>query len=149
MNTTCSLDLSFFGRELMLVFRTIMEKKTFSPEASPKAIGPYNHATRIGDLLFTAGQIPLDPMTNQIVVDDIVVQTTRVLENLRILLESEGLDLAHVVKTTIFMIDLSEFAKLNKIYADFFTHDYPSRSTVQVAALPMGARVEIEAIAHY
>ncbi|MBT7874154.1 MAG: reactive intermediate/imine deaminase, partial [Verrucomicrobia bacterium] len=74
-----------------------MEKKTFSPEASPKAIGPYNHATRIGDLLFTAGQIPLDPMTNQIVVDDIVVQTTRVLENLRILLESEGLDLAHVV----------------------------------------------------
>jgi 2-iminobutanoate/2-iminopropanoate deaminase len=72
-----------------------------------------------------------------------------VLENLRILLESEGLDLAHVVKTTIFMIDLSEFAKLNKIYADFFTHDYPSRSTVQVAALPMGARVEIEAIAHY
>lgn len=126
-----------------------MEKKTFSPEGSPEAIGPYNHGTRIGNLLFTAGQIPLDPETNQIVGDDIVTQATRVLENLRILLESEGLDLGHIVKTTIFMVDLSEFAQVNEIYAGFFAENYPSRSTVQVTALPMGARIEIEAVAHY
>jgi len=126
-----------------------MEKKTFSPEGSPEAIGPYNHGTRIGNLLFTAGQIPLDPETNQIVSDDIATQATRVLENLRILLESEGLDLGHIVKTTIFMVDLSEFAQVNEIYADFFSKNFPSRSTVQVTALPMGARIEIEAIAHY
>jgi 2-iminobutanoate/2-iminopropanoate deaminase len=126
-----------------------MEKKTFSPEASPKAIGPYNHGSRIGNLLFTAGQIPLDPATNQIVVGDITAQATRVLENLRILLESEGLGLSHVVKTTIFMVDLSEFAQVNEVYARFFTENFPARSTIQVAALPMGARVEIEAIAHY
>ena len=124
-----------------------MEKKTFSPEASPKAIGPYNHGSRIGNLLFTAGQIPLDPATNQIVVGDITAQATRVLENLRILLESEGLGLSHVVKTTIFMVDLSEFAQVNEVYARFFTENFPARSTIQVAALPMGARVEIEAIA--
>ncbi len=126
-----------------------MDKKTFSPEGSPEAIGPYNHGTRIGNLLFTAGQIPLDPETNQIVGDDIVTQATRVLENLRILLESEGLDLGHIVKTTIFMVDLSEFAQVNEIYAGFFAENYPSRSTVQVTALPMGARIEIEAVAHY
>ena len=126
-----------------------MEKKTFSPEGSPEAIGPYNHGTRTGNLLFTAGQIPLDPETNQIVSDDIATQATRVLENLRILLESEGLDLDHIVKTTIFMVDLSEFAQVNEIYAGFFSKTFPSRSTVQVTALPMGARIEIEAIAHY
>ncbi|MDA7665251.1 Rid family detoxifying hydrolase [Verrucomicrobia bacterium] len=126
-----------------------MEKRTFSPEGSPEAIGPYNHGTRIGNLLFTAGQIPLDPETNQIVSDDIAIQATRVLENLRILLESEGLDLGHIVKTTIFMVDLSEFAQVNEIYAGFFSENFPSRSTVQVTALPMGARIEIEAIAHY
>ena len=126
-----------------------MEKRTFSPEGSPEAIGPYNHGTRIGNLLFTAGQIPLDPETNQIVSDDIAIQATRVLENLRILLESEGLDAGHIVKTTIFMVDLSEFAQVNEIYAGFFSENFPSRSTVQVTALPMGARIEIEAIAHY
>lgn len=126
-----------------------MQKKTFSPETSPKAIGPYNHGSRIGDLLFTAGQIPLDPQTNAMVDGDISVQATRVLNNLRLLLESEGLDLGHVVKTTIFMVDLSEFAKVNEVYAQFFTENFPARSTVQVAALPMGARVEIEAVAHY
>ena len=126
-----------------------MEKRTFSPEGSPEAIGPYNHGTRIGNLLFTAGQIPLDPETNKIVSDDIAIQATRVLENLRILLESEGLDLGHIVKTTIFMVDLSEFAQVNEIYAGFFSENFPSRSTVQVTALPMGSRIEIEAIAHY
>ena len=126
-----------------------MEKKTFSPESSPKAIGPYNHGSRIGDLLFTAGQIPLDPSTNTIVEGGIKEQATRVLENLSILLDSEGLGLSHVVKTTIFMVDLSEFAQVNEVYARFFTENFPARSTIQVAALPMGARVEIEAIAHY
>jgi 2-iminobutanoate/2-iminopropanoate deaminase len=126
-----------------------METKTFSPKGSPKAIGPYNHGSRIGNLLFTAGQIPLDPLTNLIVEGDITQQSTRVLENLRILLESEGLGMDHIVKTTIFMVDLSEFAQVNEVYARFFTENFPARSTVQVAALPMGARVEIEAVAHY
>ena len=126
-----------------------MEKKTFSPDCSPNAIGPYNHGSRIGDLLFTAGQIPLDPSTNQLVDGDIKSQAIRVLENLKLLLESEGLDLSHVVKTTVFMVDLSEFPQVNEVYASFFTENFPARSTVQVAALPMGARVEIEAVAHY
>lgn len=126
-----------------------MQKKTFSPDCSPKAIGPYNHGSRIGDLLFTAGQIPLDPATTKIVEGDIQAQATRVLENLKLLLESEGLTLANVVKTTIFMVDLAEFAQVNEVYARFFTENFPARSTIQVAALPMGARVEIEAVAHY
>lgn len=126
-----------------------MEKKTFSPDCSPNAIGPYNHGSRIGDLLFTAGQIPLDPATTKIVEGDIKVQATRVLENLKLLLESEGLTLSNVVKTTVFMVDLAEFPQVNEVYAQFFTENFPARSTIQVAALPMGARVEIEAVAHY
>jgi 2-iminobutanoate/2-iminopropanoate deaminase len=126
-----------------------MQKKTFSPDCSPNAIGPYNHGSRIGDLLFTAGQIPLDPATTKIVEGDIKTQATRVLENLKLLLESEGLTLSNVVKTTVFMVDLAEFPQVNEVYAQFFTENFPARSTIQVAALPMGARVEIEAVAHY
>jgi len=126
-----------------------MEKRTFSPSASPKAIGPYHHGSRIGDLLFTSGQIPLDPETNELVEGGIEMQATRVLDNLKILLESEGLSLGHVVKTTIFMVDLAEFAAVNEVYGRYFTSDYPARSTVQVAALPKGSRIEIEAVAHY
>jgi 2-iminobutanoate/2-iminopropanoate deaminase len=91
----------------------------------------------------------LDPATTKIVEGDIQAQATRVLENLKLLVESEGLTLANVVKTTIFMVDLAEFAQVNEVYARFFTENFPARSTIQVAALPMGARVEIEAIAHY
>ncbi|MDG1891433.1 MAG: Rid family detoxifying hydrolase [Verrucomicrobiota bacterium] len=126
-----------------------MEKKTFSPPASPAAIGPYNHGSRIGNLLFTAGQIPLNPETNALVEGGIEKQAARVLENLKILLESEGLGLENVVKTTIFMIDLAEFGQVNVVYSRYFESSFPARSTIQVAGLPMGARVEIEAIAHY
>ena len=125
-----------------------MLKKTFSPENSPKAVGPYNHGTRMDGLVFTAGQIPLDPETNLLVPGGIKEQTQRVLQNLQGLLESEGLNLSHVMKTTVFMIDLTEFAAMNEVYARFFVDAYPARSTIQVAALPMGAKVEIEAIAH-
>ena len=125
-----------------------MLKKPFSPENSPKAVGPYNHGTRMDGLVFTAGQIPLDPETNLLVTGGIKEQTQRVLQNLQGLLESEGLNLSHVLKTTVFMTDLIEFAVMNEVYARFFVDDYPARSTIQVAALPMGAKVEIEAIAH-
>lgn len=126
-----------------------MEKTTFSPATSPKAVGPYNHGARMGDFVFTAGQIPLDPSTNQLVEGGIREQVTRVLENLKSLLASQGLDFQNVVKTTIFMVDLSEFATVNEVYSQYFTSNYPARSTIQVAALPLGARVEIEAIAHF
>ena len=125
-----------------------MNKTTLSPSSSPKAVGPYNHGCRMGDLLFTAGQIPLDPNTNTLVEGDIQAQTQQVLENLQSLLQSQGLNLSHVLKTTVFMTDLAEFGGMNEVYARYFQTDHPARSTIQVAALPMGARVEIEAIAH-
>lgn len=102
----------------------------------------------MGDLLFTAGQIPLDPNTNTLVEGDIQAQTQQVLENLQSLLQSQGLNLSHVLKTTVFMTDLAEFGGMNEVYTRYFQSDHPARSTIQVAALPMGARVEIEAIAH-
>jgi 2-iminobutanoate/2-iminopropanoate deaminase len=118
------------------------------PAAAPPAVGPYSHAVRQGDLLFCSGQIPLDPATGQIVPGDIRAQTARVLENVRVLLDSQGLSFAHVLKTTVFMTNLEDFAAMNEVYAQFFTEDYPARSTVQVAALPRGAQVEIEIVAH-
>lgn len=116
---------------------------------APAAIGPYSQAVRTGDLLFCAGQIPLDPVTGQLVAGDIKAQTERALLNVKAILEAERLTFAHVVKTTVFLTDLADFAAMNEVYAKFFTSDFPARSTVQVAALPKGARVEIEVIAHY
>jgi len=104
---------------------------------------------RIGDLLFCAGQIPLDPATGNLVSGDIKAQTSRVLENVKAVLEDQKLSLANVVKSTVFMTNLAEFAGMNEVYAKYFTGDYPARSTVQVAALPKGASVEIEVIAHF
>lgn len=124
-------------------------KTVIHPAGTPAPVGPYSHAVRVGDLLFCAGQIPLDPATGQLVSGDIRAQTERVLLNLRAILEAERLSLAHVVKTTVFLVDLTEFGAMNEVYGRFFTADYPARSTVQVAALPRGARVEIEALAHY
>lgn len=124
-------------------------KTVIRPAGTPAPVGPYSHAVRVGDLLFCAGQIPLDPATGQLVSGDIRAQTERVLLNLRAILEAERLSLAHVVKTTVFLVDLTEFGAMNEVYGRFFTADYPARSTVQVAALPRGARVEIEALAHY
>jgi 2-iminobutanoate/2-iminopropanoate deaminase len=119
-----------------------------SPRSTP-AGGPYNHGVRVGDLLFCAGQIPLDPATGQLIAGDIRAQTERCLENIRLILDSAGLTPANVVKTTVFMTNLGDFAIMNETYARFFTKDFPVRTTVQVAALPRGAQIEIEAIAHY
>jgi 2-iminobutanoate/2-iminopropanoate deaminase len=104
---------------------------------------------RVGDLLFCAGQIPLVPESGHLLAGDIRAQTQRVLENLNIILEAQGLSLKNVVKTTVFLTNLADFASMNEVYARFFTRDFPARTTVQVAALPRGAVIEIEAIAHF
>lgn len=114
---------------------------------APKAIGPYSQAIRVGELIYTAGQIPLSPETGAVVEGGIEVQTRQVLNNLARVLEAAGSDLSRVVKTTVFMQDLGEFAAMNTVYAEFFTAHPPARSTVQVAALPRGAKVEIECVA--
>jgi 2-iminobutanoate/2-iminopropanoate deaminase len=125
------------------------KKIVIKPTKSPAAVGPYNHAVRVGDLLFCAGQIPLDPNTGNLVPGDIKAQTQRVLENVAAILEDQKLTFANVVKTTVFLTNLADFAGMNEVYAKFFTTDFPARSTVQVAALPKGANVEIEVIAHF
>jgi 2-iminobutanoate/2-iminopropanoate deaminase len=127
-----------------------MATKTIIKSAkAPAAVGPYNHAVRVGDLLFTAGQIPLDPASGQLVAGDIQAQTERVLQNLKAVLEEQKLTFANIVKSTVFMTNLGDFAGMNEVYARYFTENFPARSTVQVAALPKGAQVEIEVIAHY
>ena len=124
-------------------------KSIIQPKNSPAAVGPYNHAVRVGDLLFCAGQIPLDPATGQLVAGDIQAQTERVLLNVKAILDDQKLTFAHVVKSTVFMTNLGDFAAMNEIYAKYFTGNFPARSTVQVAALPKGAAVEIEIVAHF
>jgi len=113
------------------------------------AVGPYNHAVRAGDLLFCAGQIPLDPATGNLVSGDIQAQTAQVLANVKAILEDQKLTFGHIVKTTVFLTSLADFAGMNEVYTKYFVSDYPARSTIEVAALPRGARVEIEVIAHY
>jgi len=123
-------------------------KKIVSSDRAPKAIGPYSQAVDAGDLVFCSGQIPLDPAGGQIVgPGDVVAQTERVLQNLAAVLQAAGLTLGHVVRTTVYMTDLAEFAKMNEVYARHFATEPPARSTVQVSALPRGVRVEIDAIA--
>ena len=119
---------------------------TDTPRA-PRAIGPYSQATRANGLLFTAGQVGFDPATGELVDGGIAEQTARVLENVRAILQAEGLELASVVKTTVFLVDMADFAEMNTVYARAFGDHRPARSTVAVAALPRGARVEIEAVA--
>jgi 2-iminobutanoate/2-iminopropanoate deaminase len=116
---------------------------------APKAIGPYSQAieTKGARTVYCSGQIPLDPGTGELVAGGIEQQTARVLENLDAVLEAAGAAFRHVVKTTVFLVDLADFAKMNEVYGRAFAHHAPARSTVQVAALPRGARVEIEAIA--
>ncbi len=127
-----------------------MPKKTIiKPAKSALAVGPYNHAVRVGDLLFCSGQIPLDPTSGTLVAGDIKAQTERVLENIKVILEDQKLSFANVVKSTVFLTNMADFAGMNEVYARYFTTDYPARSTVQVAALPKGASVEIEVVAHF
>jgi 2-iminobutanoate/2-iminopropanoate deaminase len=124
-----------------------MNRQIVATDAAPKAVGPYSQAVWAGDTLFCAGQIPLDPATGNMAAGGIVEQTARVLENIRGLLQSQGLDFANVVKTTVFLADMNHFAAMNEVYARYFPKDFPARSTVQVARLPKDALVEIEVIA--
>jgi 2-iminobutanoate/2-iminopropanoate deaminase len=124
-----------------------MSKEIISTKDAPAALGPYSQAVRTGNMVFTAGQIALDPATGKMLEDDITIQTEQVLKNLTAVLEAAGSSLANVVKCTVFLQDMGEFAAMNAVYGKFFTENPPARSAVQVAALPLGARVEIEAIA--
>jgi 2-iminobutanoate/2-iminopropanoate deaminase len=126
---------------------TIEGKKIVSTEKAPKAIGPYSQAIRTENLLFTAGQVGLEPATMEIVEGGIEAQTRQVLTNLRYVLETADSGLNFVVKTTVFLQDMGDFAKMNAVYAEFFPENPPARSTVQVAGLPKGALVEIECVA--
>jgi len=122
-------------------------KKIISTPDAPAAIGPYSQAIRSGNFIFCSGQIPLDPKSGEMVADDIGAQTRRVLDNISGLLKAEGLSLGDVLKTTIFLTDLGNFQIVNEIYGSYFNNQPPARSTVQVSALPKGAKIEIEVIA--
>jgi 2-iminobutanoate/2-iminopropanoate deaminase len=124
-----------------------MTKQVITTADAPAAIGPYSQAIRVGNLVFTSGQIPLHPQTGDIVGETAAEQARQVLQNLQAVLQAAGASLQQVVKTTIFLTDLSQFAAVNAVYAEFFPENPPARSTVQVAALPRGVQVEIEAIA--
>ena len=114
---------------------------------APQAIGPYSQAVKANGMIFCSGQIPLDPVTMQVVEGDASAQTERVLRNLQAVLEAAGSSLERVVKTTVFLADMNDFAAMNEVYAAFFGNNRPARSTVQVARLPRDVRVEIEVIA--
>ncbi len=123
-----------------------MPRIIISTDKAPAAVGPYSQAVQVGDFVYTAGQIPLDPATGRLVEGDIGAQTRQVLLNLKAILEAAGSSTSDVVKTTVFLVDMDEFKAMNAVYAEFFPAAPPARSTVQVGALPLGARVEIEAM---
>jgi 2-iminobutanoate/2-iminopropanoate deaminase len=122
--------------------------QTITAKDAPAPIGPYSHAIRAGEFVFCSGQTPIDPDTGSLVEGDIAAQAARALANLGAVLAAAGVDYSHVVKTTIFLIDMSDFAAVNAVYERYFGSSKPARSTVAVAGLPKGARVEIEAIAY-
>jgi 2-iminobutanoate/2-iminopropanoate deaminase len=122
-------------------------KQAISSPDAPKAIGPYSQAIRVGQLLFASGQIPTDPATGAIVDGDVAAQTRRVFDNLGAVLKAANLSFADVVKTTVFLADMNDFAAMNEIYRTYFSEPYPARSTVQAARLPRDARIEIDVIA--
>ena len=124
-----------------------MDKKIISTDAAPKAIGPYSQAVIANGFAFLSGQIPLDPVTNQLIEGDIAAQTERVMANLKAVLEACGSSLGDVVKTTVFLKDMGEFAKMNEVYGRHFSENPPARATVEAARLPRDVRVEIECIA--
>lgn len=124
-------------------------KQTVSTPDAPQAIGPYSQAVRVGDLLFLSGQIPLDPKTMTIQATTVEAQTEQVMRNLEAVLKSQGLSLDHLVRTTIFLMDMGSFPKVNEVYGLFLKAPYPARATVQVAKLPKDALVEIDGIAVY
>jgi 2-iminobutanoate/2-iminopropanoate deaminase len=124
-----------------------MNKQIIRTDRAPKAIGPYEQAIRIGDFVYASGQIPLDPKTGNLVEGDIKIQTRRALENLEAVLEAAGSSLDRVVKTTVFLKNIADFAAMNEVYAEYLGAAKPARSTVAVADLPRGALVEIDLVA--
>ena len=122
-------------------------KKVISTSKAPAAIGPYSQAIQVGNLIYTSGQIPIDPATGQLVEGGIKEQTRQSLSNIQAILQEAGLTMASVVKTTVFMADMADFAEMNSVYAEFFTEPYPARSAVAVKTLPKNALVEIEVVA--
>ena len=122
-------------------------KTAIASPGAPKAIGPYSPAVRAGQMVFLSGQVPMDPASGHLVDGDIAAQTRRVFENLGALLTAAGLSFSNVVRTTVFLADMNDFAAMNQVYATYFSEPYPARSTVQVARLPKDARVEIDLIA--
>lgn len=127
-----------------------MSRKVIHSDAAPKAIGPYSQAVEVsggGRMVFLSGQIPLDPSKMDIIEGDVSAQTERVMQNLKAVLVAAGLDFSHVVRCTIFCTDLGDFGKINETYGKYFPTNPPARATVQVAALPRGVKVEIDAIA--
>jgi 2-iminobutanoate/2-iminopropanoate deaminase len=127
--------------------RENMGKEIIATEKAPGAVGPYSQGVRTGDLIYTAGQLGLVPGTKEFAGSDVETQTRQALENVKAILESAGSCLKHVVKTTVFLQNMGEFGKMNGVYAEFFPENPPARSAVQAAALPLGGRVEIEAVA--
>jgi 2-iminobutanoate/2-iminopropanoate deaminase len=124
-------------------------RQAVSTPSAPKAIGPYSQAIRAGSLLFVSGQVPIDPTTGQIVNGDIAAQTHRVFQNIGEILKAGGASFDHVVRTTVFLADMDDFAAMNEAYATYFTTPAPARATVQVSRLPRDARVEIDVIASF
>ena len=124
-----------------------MKKKIIHTDDAPAAVGPYSQAVKIGELVYTAGHIPLDPATGKMVEGDVQVQTDRALQNLQAVLKEAGSSLKNVVKTTVFLQNMADFAAMNEVYGRYFDKKPPARSAVEVAALPLGAQVEIEAVA--
>ena len=125
-----------------------MSRQRIQTDGAPAAIGPYSQAIRAGSLLFISGQIPLDPAAGKVVEGDAALQTRRVMQSLGAILQAADASYDQVVRTTIFLTDLADFAQVNEVYGSFFTDPAPTRATVQVAGLPKGVRVEIDAIAH-
>ena len=123
------------------------KKVEIKSDHAPAAIGPYSQAISSGGFVFLSGQIPLDPASGEVVAGSVSIQTRRVLENLKAVLEEAGLTLSSVVKTTVYMADLSDFTEMNEVYGGYFTEPYPARATVEVKALPKGVAVEIDAVA--
>ncbi len=124
-----------------------MEKKIIRTDNAPAPIGPYNQAVQAGNMLFISGQIALDPTTGQLVQSSIKAEAQQVMENLQAVLQAAGMDFSKVVKTSIFLMDMGDFAEVNEVYAMYFSDNYPARETVQVAGLPKGVRVEISMVA--
>jgi 2-iminobutanoate/2-iminopropanoate deaminase len=123
------------------------EKKIITTDKAPKALGPYSAGVSTGSLVFTAGQVGIDPASGKLVEGGIQAQTRQALTNIKAVLEAAGCGLDKVIKTTVFLQDISEFGQMNEVYGSFFTENFPARSAFQVAALPAGAAVEIEAVA--